>query len=145
MDVQLIYVIWPLTFIVTRYLPPYTPHVGPLDPVTFKEAARFTCVRVHWTHEWRNASLFFTPFYATRVSFGPSNIQRSRASLLDNIIRVHYTQSRWDLTTQKVRVSNENHEKSNIVISWFITLCNERKTVCWGIERGYIIQMAIIN
>ena len=28
-----------LTFTATRYLPPYTPHVGPLDPVTCKEAA----------------------------------------------------------------------------------------------------------
>ena len=31
-----------LTFTATRYLPPYTPHVGPFDPVTFKEAALFT-------------------------------------------------------------------------------------------------------
>ena len=37
----------PLTFTATRYLPPYTPHVGPLDPVTFKEATLFTCIRVH--------------------------------------------------------------------------------------------------
>ena len=36
-----------LTFTATRYLPPYTPHVGPLDPVTFKEATLFTCIRVH--------------------------------------------------------------------------------------------------
>ena len=34
-----------LTFTATRYLPPYTPHVGPLDPVTFKEATLFTCIR----------------------------------------------------------------------------------------------------
>ena len=37
----------PLTFTATRYLPPYTPHVGPLDPVKFKEATLFTCIRVH--------------------------------------------------------------------------------------------------
>ena len=36
-----------LTFTATRYLPPYTPYVGPLDPVTFKEATLFTCIRVH--------------------------------------------------------------------------------------------------
>ena len=36
-----------LTFTATRYLSPYTPHVGPLDPVTFKEATLFTCIRVH--------------------------------------------------------------------------------------------------
>ena len=36
-----------LTSTATRYLPPYTPHVGPLDPVTFKEATLFTCIRVH--------------------------------------------------------------------------------------------------
>ena len=52
---------------------------------------------------------------------------------------------RQDLTTQKVRVANKNHEKSNIVISWFITKCDERKMVCWGIKRGYIIQMALIK
>ena len=34
-----------LTFTDTRYLPSYMPYVGPLDPVTFKEAALFTeCV-----------------------------------------------------------------------------------------------------
>ena len=69
--------IWTLTFTAKRYLPPYTPHVGPLDPVTFKDATLFTCIR----DEWRNASLFVTPFYATRGSFGPGNVQRSRASL----------------------------------------------------------------
>ena len=36
-----------LAFTVTRYLPPYTPHVGPLEPVAFKEATLFTCIRVH--------------------------------------------------------------------------------------------------
>ena len=36
-----------LTFTATRYLPPYTPHVGPLDLVTFKGATLFTCIRVH--------------------------------------------------------------------------------------------------
>ena len=36
-----------VTFTATRYLPPYTPHVGPLDPVTFKEAPLFICIRVH--------------------------------------------------------------------------------------------------
>ena len=30
-----------LTFTATRYLPSYTPQVGPLDPVTFKEATLF--------------------------------------------------------------------------------------------------------
>ena len=35
------------TFTATRYLPPYMPHVGPLDPVIFKEATLFTCIRVH--------------------------------------------------------------------------------------------------
>ena len=37
----------PVTFTATRYLPPCRPHVGPLDPVTFKEAKLFTCIRVH--------------------------------------------------------------------------------------------------
>ena len=50
-----------------------------------------------------------------------------------------------NLTTQKVRVACKNHEKSNIVISWFITICNEREMVCWGMERGFIIQMTIIK
>ena len=36
-----------LTFTATRYLPPYTPHPDPLDPVTFKETMLFTCIRVH--------------------------------------------------------------------------------------------------
>ena len=36
-----------LTFTATHYLPSYTPHVGLLDPVTFKEAMLFTCIRVH--------------------------------------------------------------------------------------------------
>ena len=36
-----------LIFIATRYLPPCTPRMGPLDPVTFKVAALFTCIRVH--------------------------------------------------------------------------------------------------
>ena len=40
-------------------------------------------------------------------------------------------------------VAKKNHEKSNTVISSFITICNERKMVCRGIERGFIIQMAI--
>ena len=35
-----------LSVTATRYLPPYTPHVGPLDPVTFKEATLFTCILV---------------------------------------------------------------------------------------------------
>ena len=48
-----------LTFTVTRYLPPYTPRVNPLGPVTFKEAALFTCIRVHQTHECLHANLFF--------------------------------------------------------------------------------------
>ena len=39
-DIMLL--LWILTF--TRYLPPYTPHMGPLDPVTFKEATLFTCI-----------------------------------------------------------------------------------------------------
>ena len=47
-----------LTFTATRYLPPYTPHVGPLDPVTF--------------NLYRHT--LFTPLYATRGSFGPGNI-----------------------------------------------------------------------
>ena len=37
---------WHLTFTATRYLPPHTPHVGPLDPVTIKEATLFSCIRV---------------------------------------------------------------------------------------------------
>ena len=38
-----------LPFNATHYLPPYMPHVGPLDPdpVTFKEATLFTCKWVH--------------------------------------------------------------------------------------------------
>ena len=31
-----------LTFIATRYLPPYAPNVGPLDQITCKEAKLFT-------------------------------------------------------------------------------------------------------
>ena len=35
-------------------------------------------------------------------------------------------------------------KKTNIVISWFTIICNERKMSCWGIGRGFIIQMTII-
>ena len=61
------------TFTATRYLPPFTPHVGPLDPVTFNEAALFTCIQVHWTHEWHNASLFLAAhLYCVYGSFRPT-------------------------------------------------------------------------
>ena len=85
------------------FLHPFTPHVGPLNLVTCKEAAPT-----------------FTGYT------GP--LDRPR-----------------DLTTQKVRVANKHHKKSNFVISWFITICNERKMVCWGAERRFIVQMAIIK
>ena len=89
----------------------------------------------------------FTPLYATRGSFGSGNTQRSRALFVHGSIETtscdraifFYTLLRhtWvlakrprlftgytgpmdprrDLTTQKVRVANKNHEKSNIVTS----------------------------
>ena len=36
-----------LTFTAIHYLPPYTSREGPLDPVIFKEATLFICIRVH--------------------------------------------------------------------------------------------------
>ena len=33
-----------LTVTATRYLPPYTPYKGPLDPLPFKGEERFTCL-----------------------------------------------------------------------------------------------------
>ena len=74
-----------LTFTATRYLPPYMPHVGPLDPVTFKEATLFSVYGSITSGV--TPVFFFTPFSATRGSFGPGNMQRSCASLLG--IRVH--------------------------------------------------------
>ena len=83
-----------------------------------------------------------TPYYATRGSFGPGNIKKKPRLITG------YTSplDPWrDLTTQKVRVANENHEKSNIAISWLLFACNGRKMVCWGIERVFIIHMTIIK
>ena len=75
-----------LTFKATRYLPPNTPQVGPLDPVTFKEAALFTCMYGS-IRPTSGVTPVFLPFYVTCGSFGTGNMQRSRASLLG--IRVH--------------------------------------------------------
>ena len=36
-----------LTFTATCYLPPYTPYMGALDLVKFKETSLFTCIRVY--------------------------------------------------------------------------------------------------
>ena len=62
-------------------------------------------------------------------------MQKSRASLLGIGARLFIgyrgpLDPRRDLPTQKVRVANKNHEKSNIVILCFIIICNERKMVC---------------
>ena len=102
-----------LTFTATQYLPPYTPHVGPLDPVTFKEAVLFTCIRVHKTRKWRNANLFLHPFMPHVGPLDPKNMQRSCASLLSmRFIRpatgFHYQ--------KKLKLLKKNHKKSNIVI-----------------------------
>ena len=93
-----------LNFTATRYLPPYSPHVGPLDPVTCKEAALFTVYtgpldphEAHVVEMQRNA--FLTP--ATAESFGPGNTQRSRASLLG----IRPLDPLQDLTTLKDRVA----------------------------------------
>ena len=86
-----------------------------------------------------STNLFFTPFYATHGSFGPGNVQRNLTGYTSPL------DQRRDLTIQKVRVANKNHEKSNIVVSSFLTICNERKMVCGGMQRGFVIQMTIIK
>ena len=66
------------------------PHVGPLDTVTFKEAALFTC------------------------NLDPVTCKEA---LPLSWVYGYKLDPRRDLTTQKVRVANKNHEKSNIIIS----------------------------
>ena len=84
-----------------------------LDPITFNEAALFTCIRVHQIHKWRNASIFFNPFIP---HVGPLDL----LTCIEAASLYCYTgplDPRWDSPTQKVRVTNINHEKSNISIS----------------------------
>ena len=39
---EYVFALYTLTFTAWFYLPPYMPHLGPLDPITCKEAALFT-------------------------------------------------------------------------------------------------------
>ena len=96
-----------LTFTATCYLPPYTPRVRPLDPITFKRSRALYLLGGTLDPRVQNANFFFfTPFYDTRGSFGPGNIQRSLFTRYTGPLDPHR-----DMTTQKVKVANKNHEK----------------------------------
>ena len=68
------YLLFILDFSAIRYLPPYT-----LPGSMQRSCALSLCIN---TSGGTPIFFFFTPLYATCGSFGPSNMQRSRASLL---------------------------------------------------------------
>ena len=73
-----------LIFNTTRYLPPYTPHVGPLDLVTCREAALFVFMRSIRPLCGCSANHFLHPLTPHVSALDPvtTNMQRSRTSLL---------------------------------------------------------------
>ena len=102
-----------LTFTATRYLPPCMPHVGPLDPVTFKEATssiKYGSIR---PKSGVTPGFFYTLFCHAWVLWTQQHAKKPR-------LFIGYTgplDPRRDFTIQKVRVANRNCEISNIVIS----------------------------
>ena len=70
-----------LTFTATRCLPSYTPHVGTLDPVTFKEAMLFTCIQSIRPTSGVTPVFFLHPFTPCVGPLDPGKMQKEAAPL----------------------------------------------------------------
>ena len=98
-----------LTFTATHYLPPYRPHLRPLDLVTFKEATSFVYGSIRPTSGLKPVLFYLHPFTPCVGPLDPSTCKEA-------LLFIGYTSPldpRQDFTTQKGRVANKNREKSN--------------------------------